>query len=41
MIENLKIAYEISREYLAEHKNVSAFIGGILVGLIIGLWIGG
>jgi hypothetical protein len=37
--EKLKTAYEVSKEYLKEHKGLSAFLGGSVVGFILGLWV--
>jgi len=37
ILVKLKSAYKVSKEYLVEHKNVSAFIGGTVVGFTLAL----
>lgn len=35
ILAKAKELYELTKEYLVEHKNVSAFIGGCVVGFIL------
>ncbi len=37
ILAKAKEVYEISKEYLVEHNNVSAFIGGVVIGFMLAL----
>jgi len=37
ILAKAKEVYEFSKEYLVEHKNVSAFIGGCVAGFILAM----
>lgn len=40
ILDKLKTVYDVSKEWLGKHKNASAFLGGVVVGLTFGFWIG-